>query len=76
MELKYQTLIAAIQCVESKCRELDRRVNTEEHDLAADLEDLLVTFELAAMDLKKAYEEARERFSGLPSYEELLDTKI
>jgi hypothetical protein len=76
MELKYQTLIAAIQCVESKCRELDRRVDTEGSGIAADLEDLLVTFELAAMDLKKAYQEAQEKFSGLPSYEALINTTI
>ena len=76
MELKYQTLIVAIQCVESKCRELDRRVDTEERKLAAELEQLLVTFELAAADLKKAYQVAREKDSGLPAYEELANTSI
>jgi hypothetical protein len=73
MELKPQTLMVAIQCVAAEIRAIDRQLEDEEPDNAAELEQLLVTFDLAADDLKTAYEAALRQYGELPPYEELIN---
>ena len=72
MQLKPQTLIVAIQCVANEIKLLDRRLNEEEPQNAAELEQLLVSFDLAADDLKMAYQDLLKQYGELPPYEELI----
>jgi hypothetical protein len=69
MELKPQTLMVAIQCVAAQVRLLDDRLQRDESSNAEELEQLLVSFDVAAADLRAAYEQALQRYEGLPSYE-------
>lgn len=71
MQLKPQTLMVAIQCVAAQIEALDNRLHGESSN-AAELEQLLVSFDLAAADLKTAYQEAVKAYGGLPAYEELV----
>lgn len=71
MQLKPQTLMVAIQCVAAEIAAMDRQLNEGNPEHAAELEQLLVSFDLAADDLKTAYLAAQEQFGGLPPYEEL-----
>lgn len=58
MNLKPQTLMVAIQCVAARTRELDAQLQNDDPQNAAELEQLLVGYDLAADDLKNAYEQA------------------
>ena len=73
MQLKPQTLMVAIQCVAAEIAAMDKQLNEENSENAAELEQLLVSFDLAADDLKAAYQAAQEQFGGLPPYEELVN---
>jgi hypothetical protein len=72
MELKPQSLMVAIQCVAAQVRLLDGQLERDESSNAEELEQLLVSFDIAAADLRAAYEEALQRYDGLPSYEALM----
>lgn len=71
MQIKPQTLMVAIQCVAAEIHTIDRQLEDDEPDNAAELEQLLVSFDLAADDLKVAYEEALKQYSELPAYDDL-----
>ena len=66
--LRPQTLFAAIQCLAAKTKEIDQHLTRNNPTNAADLEQLLLTFDLAADDLKSAYEAALDQYEGLPPY--------
>ena len=68
MNLKPQTLMVAIQCVAARTRELDAQLQNDD-----ELEQLLVGYDLAADDLKNAYEQALGQYSGLPPYDRLIE---
>lgn len=53
MEIKPQTLIVAIQCVAAEIKRLDAQLENDEAENPVELEQLLVTFDLAADNLKK-----------------------
>lgn len=72
MQIKPQTLMVAIRCVAAQTKLLDRDLNENNPANAAELEQLLVSLDLAASDLKTAYREALEKFGELPPYEELI----
>ena len=72
MELKAQTLAVAIQCVSAVTKILDERLGDDQSKAAAELEQLLVSFDLAELDLKAAYQLALNQYGGLPPYEVLL----
>lgn len=71
MQIKPQTLIVAIQCVAAEIHTIGRQLEDDAPDNAAELEQLLVSFDLAADDLKVAYEEALKQYSELPPYDDL-----
>jgi hypothetical protein len=73
MQLKPQTLVVAIQCVAAEIAGMDRRLNGGDLENAVELEQLLVSFDLAADDLKAAYQVAQEQYRGLPPYEDLVN---
>lgn len=72
IQLKPQTLMVAIQCVAAETRAIDRQLEEGAPTNAAELEQLLVGFDLAADDLKAAYMEAVGQFGELPPYDELV----
>jgi hypothetical protein len=72
MQVKPQTLMVAIQCVAAQIKTMDRRLQEDAPSDAAELEQLLVSFDLAAADLKSAYQEALNQYGGLPPYDELV----
>ncbi|WKB50644.1 hypothetical protein [Eleftheria terrae] len=72
MELRPQSLMVAIQCVAAQVRLLDEQLQNDQTPDPEELEQLLLSFDLAADDLKNAYEDALQRYGGLPSYESLV----
>ena len=72
MKIKPQTLAVAIQCISAVTKILDERLGNEQSKDATELEQLLVGFDSAGLDLKAAYEASEAQYSGLPAYEDLL----
>jgi hypothetical protein len=72
MKIKPQTIMAAIQCIESETQSLAQKLENENIDNGFVLEQLLVSYDLAADDLKTAYEQLRSEYDDLPSHEELI----
>lgn len=71
-ELKPQTLMVAIQCVAARSNELSRGIDSCDISEAENIEQLLLSMDIAADDLKSAYQEALKLYGNLPSYEELV----
>ena len=70
------TLMMAIQAVDAKIVEIDQDRH-ETHDAsAADLDELLLSYTLAAEQLKKAYLTEASRSSNLPPYEVLVPDSL
>ena len=84
MQIKPQTLMIAIQCVAVQTRLLDQRLQIDtpadhpgdhpgdDPDARAELAQTLLSFDLAAEDLKTAYGIALTHFEGLPPYDDLV----
>lgn len=72
MSLKPQTLMVSIQCIAARTRQLAEHLNGEDPGNAAEIEQLLVAYDLAAEDLKAEYELALEQSTGLPPYAEVV----
>jgi len=72
MTLKPQTLSVAIQCIAARTRQLADRTDGDNSRNAAEIEQLLVVYDLAAEELKAAYEAASKQSTGLPPYAELV----
>jgi hypothetical protein len=72
MHIKPQTLMVSIQCVAAEIEAIEKQLEDGEPENAAELEQLLVTFDLAADDLKTAYEDAQKKYGELPPYVELV----
>ena len=51
----------------AEIKAIDKQLEDSEPDNAAELEQLLVTFDLAADDLRIAYEAALSQYDGLPT---------
>ena len=68
------TLVVAIQAVEARLVDLQKTLET--HALPegerGDLEELSLSYDNAAAELKRAYGEARAQASNLPPYEDLV----
>lgn len=72
MQLKPQTVMVAIQSLEAKVRLLDDKLENDDVADPSEAEQLLVCYELAAMDLKKYYEDISAEYGDMPSYDELI----
>lgn len=72
MQIKPQTIAVAIQCVAAETKRLAAELEQGEAANPAELEQLLLTFDIAAADLEKAYQVALTQYDGLPAYEALL----
>lgn len=67
-----RTLVLAIQAVDFKMAEIERELDTSPADKGAELESLLLSYDNAAADLRRAYQEARSEADNLPPYEKLV----
>ena len=66
------TLMVAIQALDTVRRDtVAARHDMDDHD-QADLDELLVSYDLAARELHRAYELARSAAPNLPPYEHLI----
>ena len=71
-DLSTQTLVMAVQAVDAEIRRLKETAGGEITELAPDDQELLLAFSQAAMELKKAYLDAREFAPNMPPYEQLV----
>lgn len=72
MELKPQSLMVAIQCIAAQTNLVDQQLNEQDPANGAELEQLLISFDEAADDLRSAYQAALKLYDGLPPYESLI----
>jgi hypothetical protein len=74
-EVSGRALVVAIQAVHKEMRELQAYIASGDEEGQADTQELLLTVEDAARELKTAYEHALRMSSNLPSYERLTRDK-
>jgi hypothetical protein len=76
-EVNGRTLMLAIQAVNAKVLALNDALaaagDNAEDDAAADAEEMLMSYEAAAEELRSAYEIARLAVSNLPPYATLVE---
>jgi hypothetical protein len=70
--MKPQTLMVAVQSVASEIKSLDLLLEAGQVQDEAETELLHVSYDLALAELKGEYELALKKYSGFPSYEEIL----
>ncbi len=73
-DVEGSTLMLAIQAVNAKVRALQAAFDAagDDEDAAADAEELMLSYEGAAEELRAAYEIARLTASNLPPYATLV----
>jgi hypothetical protein len=69
-EVSGRTLMMAVQAVDATISSI--KESGDAGELEPDLEELLVSYSRAEMELKAAYLEARKSSPGLPPYEQLV----
>jgi hypothetical protein len=62
----------AVQAVDSEIRGIMESAGGEIEELEPDLQELLLSYSKAAMELRTSYMQAREARPGLPPYEDLV----
>ncbi|NJD08690.1 MAG: hypothetical protein FIA97_19685 [Methylococcaceae bacterium] len=70
--LNGKTLVLAIQAIDFKMADLEKKLDAEPPDRGADLEELLLGYSNAAEAFKRAYQEALTEVDHLPPYESLV----
>ncbi|HKT28097.1 hypothetical protein [Dyella sp.] len=71
-QISGSTLMMAIQAVDAKIHQLAEQLETDDSPQAGELEVLLLSFEMAAQELRTGYEEAQRTVSNLPPYQKLV----
>ncbi len=72
-EISLSTLLVSIQAVEKQTEYFESLLRSETVRDKADIQDLLLTFDQAAENLKEAYISMRGENSNFPKYEDLLN---
>lgn len=67
-----RTLAMAIQAVDFKIADLEKKIDALPSDQGAEIESLLLSYENAAEALKHAYREALSEADNLPPYDKLV----
>jgi phosphate uptake regulator len=71
-EVSGATLMVAIQALDTVRRDTaEARQEMDDND-RADLDELLVSYDMAARELQRAYDHARQTAVNLPPYEQLI----
>jgi hypothetical protein len=71
-ELSAQTLVMEVQAVDAEISRIKDSVAGDISELEPDSQELLLSYSLAATELKTAYLDARRSAPGLPPYERLV----
>jgi predicted component of type VI protein secretion system len=71
-EISDTTLMLSIQAVGRAIRDLEQNRRAVDGPESADLDEMIETYEIAAMELRRAYEAARTASGNLPPYGSLL----
>lgn len=72
MSISDQTVIMAIRAIAAKTRELETQINAGDEDDVSYLEEELLAYSRAQMDLKRHYIEVQRLSDNLPPYDSLL----
>ena len=75
-DISIGTLMMSIQAVNQQILRLEELLKSEKLTNAADLHDLLFTYEQTAEELKVLYLEKKKFAENFPHYESLLDGKV
>lgn len=73
MSISDQTVIMAIRAIAAKTRELETQINAGDEDDVSYLEEELLAYSKAQMDLKRHYAIVQGQSDNLPPYDSLLD---
>lgn len=65
-------LVVAIQAIDSLRRRYKAEVDADGEDADPDLQEILLSYENTAMELKRAYREAERGSAHLPAYDDLI----
>jgi hypothetical protein len=71
-QLSPQTLMMAVQAVEAEIARLKESVDGDITALEPDVQELMLSYSRAAMELKASYLDARKSAPGLPAYNQLV----
>jgi hypothetical protein len=71
-EVSGATLMVAIQALDSVRRDTAEARHAMDDNDRADVDELLVAYDLAARELQRAYDEACRTVANLPPYEQLI----
>lgn len=71
-EVSGATLMVAIQALDTVRRDTAEARHEMDDNDRADLDELLVSYDLAARELQRAYDQARLSAVNLPPYEQLI----
>ena len=72
-KLSTHTLMMAIQAVDDKTGSLAKEIDDAEDPELSDLEEDMLSFSKAQMELKKVYLERQQKSDNLPPYDALVD---
>ncbi|MBA5638364.1 hypothetical protein H3H37_14995 [Duganella sp. LX20W] len=73
MSISAHTVIMAIRAIAARTRELETQINAGDEDDVSYLEEELMAYAKAQMDLKRHYTEVQGQSDNLPPYDSLLD---
>lgn len=73
MSINDQTVIMAIRAIAAKTRELETQIDAGDEDDVSYLEEELLAYSRAQMDLKRHYTDVQAQSNNLPPYDSLLD---
>ncbi|MES2117685.1 MAG: hypothetical protein V4578_21155 [Pseudomonadota bacterium] len=73
MSISDQTAIMAIRAIAAKTRELAAQIESADDDEVSYLEEELLDYSKAQMDLKRHYTTVQAQSDNLPPYDSLLD---
>jgi hypothetical protein len=72
VEVSVQTLMMAVQAVDAAMSHIEESVGGNHGELEPDLQELMLSYSKAAMELKARYLEALKSLPSLPPYEQLV----
>jgi len=75
-ELALSTLIISIQSVQKQIEHFEGLLESETVRDKAEIQELLLTYDQAAEELKKIYISKRQEGSNFPEYENLVQTYL
>jgi cell division protein FtsL len=72
MSISDHTVIMAIRAISAKTRQLETQIETADEDEVSYLEEELLDYSKAQMDLKRHYSAVQGQSDNLPPYDSLL----